>query len=74
MVLKAVDAMRRQKCRRGTHECVRHITRNTGLSSVRAPHVYRGEFGLKLSDREIDQCVAIMKAKGTGDEPHPFFA
>jgi N-hydroxyarylamine O-acetyltransferase len=32
-----------------------------------------GEFGLKLSGRDIDQCVAIMKAKGTGDAPHPFF-
>lgn len=36
--------------------------------------VLRGEFGLNISDREIDQCVAIMRAKGTGDAPHPFFA
>jgi N-hydroxyarylamine O-acetyltransferase len=36
--------------------------------------VLRGEFGLNISDREIDQCVAVMKAKGTGDAPHPFFA
>jgi N-hydroxyarylamine O-acetyltransferase len=36
--------------------------------------VLRGEFGLKLSDREIEQCVAVMKAKGTGDAPHPFFS
>jgi N-hydroxyarylamine O-acetyltransferase len=34
----------------------------------------RGEFGLNMSDQEIDQCVAVMKAKGTGDEPHPFFS
>jgi len=34
----------------------------------------RGEFGLNLSDEEIDRCIAIMKAKGTGDAPHPFFA
>ncbi len=36
--------------------------------------VLRGEFGLNLSDQEIDQCVSVMKAKGTGDAPHPFFA
>ncbi len=36
--------------------------------------VLRGEFGLNLSDQEIEQCVAIMKTKGTGDAPHPFFA
>jgi N-hydroxyarylamine O-acetyltransferase len=34
----------------------------------------RGEFGLNMSDEEIDRCVAIMKAKGTGDAPHPFFS
>jgi N-hydroxyarylamine O-acetyltransferase len=36
--------------------------------------VIREEFGLNLSDREIDRCIGIMKAKGTGDAPHPFFA
>jgi N-hydroxyarylamine O-acetyltransferase len=36
--------------------------------------VLRGEFGLNMSDREIEDCVAIMKARGTGDAPHPFFA
>jgi len=36
--------------------------------------VLRGEFGLNMSDQEIDECVAVMKAKGTGDAPHPFFA
>jgi N-hydroxyarylamine O-acetyltransferase len=36
--------------------------------------VLRGEFGLNISDQEIDRCVAVMKAKGTGDAPHPFFA
>jgi N-hydroxyarylamine O-acetyltransferase len=36
--------------------------------------VLRGEFGLNMSDRQVDECVAIMKAKGTGDAPHPFFA
>ena len=36
--------------------------------------VLRGEFGLNLSDQQIDQCVAVMKTKGTGDAPHPFFA
>jgi N-hydroxyarylamine O-acetyltransferase len=36
--------------------------------------VLRGDFGLNISDQEVDQCVAIMKAKGTGDAPHPFFA
>ena len=33
-----------------------------------------GEFGLNMSVREVEDCVAIMKAKGTGDAPHPFFA
>jgi N-hydroxyarylamine O-acetyltransferase len=33
-----------------------------------------GEFGLNISGQEIDQCIAIMKARGTGDAPHPFFA
>lgn len=36
--------------------------------------VLRGEFGLNISDEDVDRCVAIMKAKGTGDAPHPFFA
>jgi N-hydroxyarylamine O-acetyltransferase len=36
--------------------------------------VLREEFGLNISDKDIDQCVAIMKTKGTGDAPHPFFA
>ena len=36
--------------------------------------VLRGEFGLNLSDEEIDRCIAVMKMKGTGDAPHPFFA
>ena len=34
----------------------------------------RGQFGLNMTDREIDQCIAVMKAKGTGDAPHPFFS
>ena len=33
-----------------------------------------GNFGSNISDQEIDQCVAVMKEKGTGDAPHPFFA
>ena len=37
-------------------------------------NVLRGEFGLNMSDQQIDECVAVMKAKGTGDVPHPFFA
>lgn len=36
--------------------------------------VLRGEFGLNMSDQEIEQCIATMKAKGTGDTPHPFFS
>jgi N-hydroxyarylamine O-acetyltransferase len=36
--------------------------------------VLRGEFGLNMSDQDIEACVAVMKAKGTGDAPHPFFA
>jgi N-hydroxyarylamine O-acetyltransferase len=35
--------------------------------------VLRDEFGLNMSDEDIDRCVAVMKAKGTGDAPHPFF-
>ena len=36
--------------------------------------VLRNDFGLNIPEHEIDQCVAVMKAKGTGDAPHPFFA
>jgi N-hydroxyarylamine O-acetyltransferase len=36
--------------------------------------VLRGEFELNLSDQQVDECVAVMKAKGTGDAPHPFFS
>lgn len=36
--------------------------------------VLRVEFGLNMSDEDIDRCVAVMEAKGTGDAPHPFFA
>ena len=36
--------------------------------------VLRGEFGLDISDHDIDQCIAVMRAKGTGDAPHPFFS
>jgi N-hydroxyarylamine O-acetyltransferase len=36
--------------------------------------VLRGEFGLNMSDEDIDRCVAVMKEKGTGDAPHAFFA
>jgi N-hydroxyarylamine O-acetyltransferase len=45
------------------------------LASDREFHdVLRGEFGLNMSDQDIAMCVAVMKAKGTGDAPHPFFA
>jgi N-hydroxyarylamine O-acetyltransferase len=36
--------------------------------------VLRGEFGLNMSDEDIGRCIAVMKAKGSGDAPHPFFA
>lgn len=36
--------------------------------------VLQGEFGLNISDDDIDRCVAVMKSHGTGDAPHPFFA
>lgn len=36
--------------------------------------VLRREFGLNMSDQDIDQCIAVMRTKGTGDAPHPFFA
>lgn len=36
--------------------------------------VLRGDFGLNMSDEDISQCVGIMRSKGTGDAPHPFFA
>ena len=32
-----------------------------------------GEFELNMSDQEIENCLAVMKTKGTGDAPHPFF-
>lgn len=35
--------------------------------------VLRGQFGLNMTDEEINQCVSAMKIKGTGDVPHPFF-
>jgi N-hydroxyarylamine O-acetyltransferase len=35
--------------------------------------VLRGDFGLNISDSEIEACIAVMKAKGTGDSAHPFF-
>jgi N-hydroxyarylamine O-acetyltransferase len=34
----------------------------------------RGEFGLNMSDDDIDRCVEVMRAQGTGEAPHPFFA
>ena len=42
------------------------------LSFIR--DVLRGDFELNMSDQQIDECVAVMKVKGTGDAPHPFFA
>lgn len=36
--------------------------------------VLRGEFGLSMSDQDIATCIAVMKAKGLGGAPHPFFA
>jgi N-hydroxyarylamine O-acetyltransferase len=36
--------------------------------------VLRDEFGLNLTDEEVGRCVATMREKGTGDQPHPFFA
>jgi N-hydroxyarylamine O-acetyltransferase len=36
--------------------------------------VLRRDFGLQMSGQEVGRCIATMKAKGTGDAPHPFFA
>ena len=36
--------------------------------------VLHGKFGLNISDQQIAECITVMKAKGTGDAPHPFFA
>jgi N-hydroxyarylamine O-acetyltransferase len=36
--------------------------------------ILRGVFAWNMSDEEIIRCVATMKAKATGDNPHPFFA
>jgi len=36
--------------------------------------VLRDEFGLNISDEDVHRCVAVIKAKGTGDALHPFFA
>lgn len=45
------------------------------LATNREYHdVLRVEFGLNMTDQEIDRCVAVMKAKGTSDAPHPFFS
>lgn len=51
-----------------------HTERRWLASDIEFRDVLRGEFGLNMSDQEVDQCVAVMKAKGTGDAPHPFFA
>lgn len=36
--------------------------------------VLRGDFGLNMTEEDVGQCVAVMRIKGTGDAPHPFFA
>ena len=45
---------------------------------ARIPRFFRRDelelFGLNISEQEIDRSVAILNAKGTGDEPHRFFA
>jgi len=38
-------------------------------------NMLRGEFGLNMTDQEIDRCIAVHEGeKGTGDAPHPFFS
>ncbi|MGV7213516.1 arylamine N-acetyltransferase family protein [Bradyrhizobium sp. UFLA05-112] len=51
-----------------------HAEKRWLASESEFKEVLRGEFGLDMSDQEIEDCVAVMKAKGTGDAPHPFFA
>ena len=36
--------------------------------------VLRGEFGLNMSDDEIQTCISVMDRKGEKGAPHPFFA
>src|SRR4051812_46096486 len=51
-----------------------HADKRWLTTDIEYRDVLQGEFGLNISDQEIDQCLAIMRAKGTGDAPHPFFA
>jgi N-hydroxyarylamine O-acetyltransferase len=51
-----------------------HATKRWLAAESEFRDVLRGEFGLNISDEDIDRCVAVMNAKGTGDAPHPFFA
>jgi N-hydroxyarylamine O-acetyltransferase len=36
--------------------------------------VLRDEFGLNMSDDEIQTCISVMERKGAKGAPHPFFA
>jgi N-hydroxyarylamine O-acetyltransferase len=51
-----------------------HAEKRWLASESEFKEVLCGEFELNMSDQEIEDCVAVMKAKGTGDAPHPFFA
>ncbi|MBU6457640.1 MAG: arylamine N-acetyltransferase [Bradyrhizobium sp.] len=51
-----------------------HAEKRWLASESEFKEVLRGEFGLNMPDQEIEDCVAVMKVKGTGDAPHPFFA
>src|SRR5499433_757671 len=51
-----------------------HAEKRWLASESEFKEVLRGEFGLNMSDQDIEDCVAVMKIKGTADAPHPFFA
>jgi N-hydroxyarylamine O-acetyltransferase len=36
--------------------------------------VLRDDFGLNMSDNEIQTCISVMERKGEKGAPHPFFA
>lgn len=57
---------------------VRHANGDASRRVLSSPAEFRSLlrdiFGLKLSDDEIDRCIAIMDARGQQGAPHPFFA
>ena len=46
----------------------RHLTDDAQFRTV-----LREEFGLRMTDAEIRNCVDVMERKGEKGAPHPFF-